>query len=99
MDVLIAVIVVVVLAGVIAAARSIKTVQQYEDGIIFRFGRVMPGIRGAGLTFIRPIGDKLVKVNKQIIAMAAVPPVLPEPPARRPLHLIWGPPPTKPTKT
>ena len=69
MDVLIAVIVVVVLAGVIAAARSIKTVQQYEDGIIFRFGRVLPGIRGPGLTWINPIGDKLVKVNKQIIAM------------------------------
>ncbi len=43
--------------------------QQYEDGIIFRFGKVLPGVRGPGLTFIRPIGDKLVKVNKQIIAM------------------------------
>jgi hypothetical protein len=26
-------------------------------------------VRGPGLTFIRPVGDKLVKVNKQIIAM------------------------------
>jgi len=69
MDVLYAVIVIIVLVGVIAAARSIKTVQQYEDGIIFRFGRVLPGVRAPGLTIIRPIGDKLVKVNKQIIAM------------------------------
>jgi hypothetical protein len=29
---------------------------------------------------------------EQIIAMAALPPVVQEPPARRPLHLIWGPP-------
>ncbi len=70
MAALYAVLVIIVLAGIITAARSIKTVQQYEDGIIFRFGRVLPGIRGAGLTFIRPIGDKVVKVNKQIIAMS-----------------------------
>jgi regulator of protease activity HflC (stomatin/prohibitin superfamily) len=69
MDALIAIVVVIVLLGVITTARAIKTVQQYEDGIIFRFGKVLPGVRRPGLTFIRPIGDKLVKVNKQIIAM------------------------------
>jgi regulator of protease activity HflC (stomatin/prohibitin superfamily) len=70
MDALIAIVVVVVLAGIIAAFRSFKIVQQYEDGIIFRFGRVLPGIRAPGLTIISPIGDKLQKVNKQIVAMA-----------------------------
>jgi regulator of protease activity HflC (stomatin/prohibitin superfamily) len=69
MDAVIAVIALIVVLGVITAARSIKTVQQYEDGIIFRFGKVLPGVRGPGLTLINPIGDKLVKVNKQIIAM------------------------------
>jgi len=69
MDALIAVVVVLVVLGVVAAARSIKTVQQYEDGIIFRFGRVLPGIRGPGLIIVNPISDKLVRVNKQIIAM------------------------------
>jgi regulator of protease activity HflC (stomatin/prohibitin superfamily) len=66
----IAVAVVVVLIGLILLGRSIKIVQQYEQGIIFRFGRVLPGIRGAGLTWIRPIGDKMVKVNRQIVAMS-----------------------------
>jgi regulator of protease activity HflC (stomatin/prohibitin superfamily) len=69
MDAVIAVIVLIVVIGAITSARAIKTVQQYEDGIIFRFGKVLPGVRGPGLTLIRPIGDKLVKVNKQIIAM------------------------------
>jgi regulator of protease activity HflC (stomatin/prohibitin superfamily) len=59
----------VVIIGFITAGASIKTVQQYEDGIIFRFGRVLPGVRGPGLTIVRPFSDKLVKVNKQIIAM------------------------------
>jgi regulator of protease activity HflC (stomatin/prohibitin superfamily) len=67
---IVAIVVILVLLGIIAAARSIKIVQQYEKGIIYRFGRVSPEIRGPGLTIIRPIGDRLQKVNMQIVAMA-----------------------------
>src|SRR6266478_2486550 len=67
---LVVILVILVVAGLIAAGRSFKIVQQYEQGIIFRFGRVLPGTRGAGLTLIRPIGDRMQKVNMQIIAMA-----------------------------
>src|ERR1700683_1434561 len=56
--------------GLILLGRSIKQVQQYEEGIVFRFGKVLPRTRQPGLTYIRPIGDRLQKVNKQIIAMA-----------------------------
>jgi regulator of protease activity HflC (stomatin/prohibitin superfamily) len=70
MGAIIAVIVVLVILGIVAAARSIKVVQQYEKGIIYRFGRVMPEIRGPGLTLMRPIGDRMQKVNMQIVAMA-----------------------------
>src|SRR6266849_6740550 len=67
---LVVILVVLVVAGLIAAGRSFKVVQQYERGIIFRFGRVLPGTRGAGLTIIRPIGDRMQKVNMQIVALA-----------------------------
>src|ERR1700736_2372580 len=67
---LVVILVVLVLAGLIAAGRSFKIVQQYEQGIVFRFGRVLPGTRGAGLTLIRPVGDRMQKVNMQIVAMA-----------------------------
>jgi regulator of protease activity HflC (stomatin/prohibitin superfamily) len=70
MGAIVAVIVIVVLAAIIAAARSLRVVQQYEKGIIYRFGRVLPEIRGPGLTIIRPIGDRMQKVNMQIVAMA-----------------------------
>ena len=70
MGALVAVIVILVILGIITAARSLKVVQQYEKGIIYRFGRVEPEIRGPGLTIIRPIGDRLQKVNMQIVAMA-----------------------------
>ena len=67
---LVVILVILVVAGLIAAGRSFKVVQQYERGIIFRFGRVLPGTRGAGLTVIRPFGDRMQKVNMQIVAMA-----------------------------
>ncbi len=70
MDVLLGVVAFLAAGGLILLARSIKQVQQYEEGIVFRFGRVLPRTRPPGLTFIRPIGDRLQKVNKQIVAMA-----------------------------
>jgi regulator of protease activity HflC (stomatin/prohibitin superfamily) len=66
----VAVIVILVILGLIAASRSFQVVQQYEKGIIYRFGRVMPEIRGPGLAVIRPVGDRMQKVNMQIVAMA-----------------------------
>jgi regulator of protease activity HflC (stomatin/prohibitin superfamily) len=62
------IIVILIIAALIAAARSIRVVQQYEKGIIFRFGRVLPDVRGPGLHFLRPVGDRMQKVNMQIVA-------------------------------
>jgi regulator of protease activity HflC (stomatin/prohibitin superfamily) len=68
-EAVILIIVLLVIAGVIAVSRSVKVVQQYEKGVLYRFGRVQPQVVEPGLTFIRPIGDRLQKVNMQIIAM------------------------------
>jgi regulator of protease activity HflC (stomatin/prohibitin superfamily) len=70
MEALIAILVVLVVLGVIGVARSVRVVQQYEQGIIFRFGKILSAPRGAGLTIIRPFGDRMQKVNMQIVAMA-----------------------------
>jgi regulator of protease activity HflC (stomatin/prohibitin superfamily) len=56
--------------GVIAAGLSIGVVQQFEQGIVLRFGKIQSPPRGAGLTMIRPVADRMQKVNMQIIAMA-----------------------------
>jgi regulator of protease activity HflC (stomatin/prohibitin superfamily) len=69
MDALIGLAAFVAAGGLIMFSRAVKQVKQYEEGIIYRFGRVLPRTRSAGLTFIRPIGDTLVKVNKQQVAM------------------------------
>src|SRR5438094_262000 len=66
---LVVIIVLIVLGGLVAAARSIKVVQQFEQGIVFRFGRIEAKPRGPGVTVIRPVGDRMQKVNMQIVAM------------------------------
>jgi len=68
--VIVVIIVIVVIAGLIAAGRSIRIVQQYEKGIIYRWGKVLPEIRGPGITAMNPISDRMQKVNMQIVAMA-----------------------------
>jgi regulator of protease activity HflC (stomatin/prohibitin superfamily) len=49
-----------------------RIITQYEKGIVFRFGRALPGTREPGLTWINPFTDRLRKVNMQI-TVAAVP--------------------------
>jgi len=69
MEALILVIVLLVIAGAIALGRSMKVIQQYEKGVLYRFGQVRPELAAPGLHFIRPIGDRMEKVNMQIVAM------------------------------
>jgi len=49
-----------------------KIINQYELGIVFRWGRALPGVRAPGLAWVNPFTDRLRKVNMQIMA-AAVP--------------------------
>ncbi len=70
MEALLVILIILVVGGLVAVGRSFRVVQQYEQGIVFRFGKVLAGPRGAGLTMIRPWGDRMQKVNMQIVAMA-----------------------------
>ncbi len=47
---------------------SVRIVQEYERGVIFRLGRVM-GAKGPGLFFIVPIIDKMQKVDLRTITL------------------------------
>jgi len=63
-------VVVVVVAAVLLLA-SLRTVQQYQQGLVFRFGRMLPRLRTPGLTLVLPFGiDHLVRVNMRIVAMS-----------------------------
>jgi regulator of protease activity HflC (stomatin/prohibitin superfamily) len=68
-SVLIALILILGLFVVIAVARGVRVVQQFETGITFRLGRIQPEVRGPGLHLIVPIIDRMQKVNMQIVTM------------------------------
>ncbi|MDQ3530081.1 MAG: SPFH domain-containing protein, partial [Actinomycetota bacterium] len=63
---LISALVVLFLLLVVLAA-SVRIVQEYERGVIFRLGRVIAGAKGPGLFFIIPFVDRMVKVNLQTV--------------------------------
>ncbi|GAA4579594.1 slipin family protein [Planotetraspora phitsanulokensis] len=56
-------------AGMAWLATSIRVVEQFERGVVFRFGRVIPAIREPGLAMLVPVADRLHKVNMQIVTM------------------------------
>jgi regulator of protease activity HflC (stomatin/prohibitin superfamily) len=47
-----------------------RMVQQYEQGIVFRFGRLLPDNRGPGLAFVVPLADRMVKVSIQTVVLS-----------------------------
>src|SRR5213078_3480537 len=64
---LIALVVVAVLV-LLGLALSVRIVQQYERGVLFRLGRVI-GVREPGLTLIIPVIDVLRRVSLRIVTM------------------------------
>jgi regulator of protease activity HflC (stomatin/prohibitin superfamily) len=47
---------------------AIKILREYERGVVFRLGRIIP-VKGPGLVIIWPIIDKLVKVSLRTVTM------------------------------
>jgi regulator of protease activity HflC (stomatin/prohibitin superfamily) len=68
MSALLTVAVVVVAFVLIAMALSVRIIKQYEEGVLFRFGRVL-AVREPGLRFIIPLVDVLHRVSKRIVTM------------------------------
>ncbi|HOV21101.1 MAG TPA: slipin family protein [Candidatus Ratteibacteria bacterium] len=56
----------------ILLANSIKVVNEYERGVIFRLGRLV-GARGPGLFFLIPIIERMVKISLRIITFDVTP--------------------------
>jgi regulator of protease activity HflC (stomatin/prohibitin superfamily) len=62
------IIVVVAVVVLVLLALAARIVQQYEQGVLFRLGRVV-GVRRAGLTAIVPLIDRLHRVSLRIVTM------------------------------
>ena len=68
MAVLLTLVVVIAVLALVALSLSLRIVKQYEEGVLFRLGRVV-GVRAPGLTFIVPLIDVLQRVSLRIVTM------------------------------
>ena len=70
METIVIVVAVVLFIVCVAAFLSVRVVQQYESGVVFRLGRVQDPPRGPGLTLLRPVVDRMSKVNRQVMTLS-----------------------------
>ena len=68
MGVLIAVVVIVVLLSLLGFGLSVRIVKQYEQGVLFRLGRLRSS-RAPGFQLIIPVVDVLRRVSLRIVTM------------------------------
>jgi regulator of protease activity HflC (stomatin/prohibitin superfamily) len=68
------VVVVVVLAaiGLAAVATSVRVLREYERGVVFRLGRLLPA-RGPGLIMLIPTIDRMVRVSLRTVTLTVPP--------------------------
>jgi regulator of protease activity HflC (stomatin/prohibitin superfamily) len=60
---------IVILGLLVLLGASVRVLNQYERGVVLRFGRLRGDVREPGLTLIAPGADRLHKVNMQVVTM------------------------------
>src|SRR5678809_1588247 len=52
---------------------AIKVAREYERGIVFRLGRLLPAPKGPGMFLLIPVVDRMVKVDLRTITLTIPP--------------------------
>src|SRR3989449_4066024 len=73
MSVALVIVAVLVFLVVLFLFSAIKVAREYERGIIFRLGRLLPEPKGPGLFLLIPIVDRMVKVDLRTITLTVPP--------------------------
>ncbi len=53
-------------------AANVRVLREYERGIVFRLGRLLP-VKGPGLLLLRPLVDRMVRVDLRTITLTVPP--------------------------
>jgi regulator of protease activity HflC (stomatin/prohibitin superfamily) len=64
---------VVVFLLILFAISAIKVAREYERGVVFRLGRLLPEPKGPGLFLLIPIVDRMVKVDLRTVTLNVPP--------------------------
>src|SRR6186713_112053 len=73
MDVALIAVAVLIFLVVLFLFSAIKVAREYERGIIFRLGRLLPEPKGPGLFLLIPVVDRMVKVDLRTITLTIPP--------------------------
>jgi len=73
MDVALIAVAVLIFLVVLFLFSAIKVAREYERGIIFRLGRLLPEPKGPGLFLLIPVVDRMVKVDLRTITLTVPP--------------------------
>jgi regulator of protease activity HflC (stomatin/prohibitin superfamily) len=69
MSVVLGILIVIVIAALVLTSASLRLVQQYQRGVVLRFGRLLPVPREPGLRAIVPFADRMTKVSLQTVVL------------------------------
>jgi regulator of protease activity HflC (stomatin/prohibitin superfamily) len=64
---------VVLVLIVLLISASVKVAREYERGVIFRLGRLLPEPKGPGLFFLIPVIDRMVRVDLRTVTLNVPP--------------------------
>lgn len=62
-------IVIIVFLTLALASSGVRLVQQYQRGVVLRFGRLLPAVRQPGMRFMIPFADRMTKVSLQTVVL------------------------------
>lgn len=64
-------VVLIIIAVLLVALVStgVRMVQQYQRGVVLRFGRLLPEVRQPGLRLLIPVADRMVRIPVQTVVM------------------------------
>ncbi|HEY5294589.1 MAG TPA: slipin family protein [Gaiellaceae bacterium] len=69
MTVALVILVLVIFFALLFAFSAVKVAREYERGIVFRLGRLLPEPKGPGLFLLIPVVDRMVKVDLRTITL------------------------------
>src|SRR5258705_205986 len=69
MNVALVIVAVVLFLVVLFLFAAIKVAREYERGIVFRLGRLLPEPKGPGLFILIPVVDRMVRVDLRTITL------------------------------
>ena len=62
-----------VVVAILILFAAVKVAREYERGVIFRLGRLLPNPKGPGLFLLIPVVDRMVKVDLRTVTLNVPP--------------------------